>query len=43
MDKKTVLLVDDEVHFLNSIGRVLHKEDYRLLTASGGMEALDIM
>lgn len=43
MDKKTVLLVDDEVHVLNSIGRVLHKEDYRLLTASGGMEALDIM
>lgn len=43
MDKKTVLLVDDEVHVLSSIRRVLHKEDYRLLTASGGMEALDIM
>lgn len=43
MDKKTVLLVDDDAHVLNSIRRVLHKEDYRLLTASGGMEALDIM
>ena len=43
MGKKTVLMVDDEVHILNSIRRVLHKEDYRLLTASSAMEALDIM
>ncbi|MFA6012121.1 MAG: hybrid sensor histidine kinase/response regulator [Desulfobacteraceae bacterium] len=43
MEKKTVLMVDDEVHILNSIRRVLHKEDYQLLTASSAMEALDIM
>ncbi len=40
-DKKhTILCVDDEKNILNSLKRLLRKEDYRLLTASGGKEGL---
>jgi len=38
-----VLCVDDEVNILNSLKRLLRKEDYRLLTASSGQEGLRIL
>lgn len=39
----TVLCVDDDINILNSLKRLLRKEDYILLTASCGAEALSIM
>jgi FixJ family two-component response regulator len=36
----TVLCVDDEKNILNSLKRLLRLEDYRLVTASSGSEAL---
>lgn len=38
----TLLLVDDEENILNSLRRVLRNQPYRLLTANGGDEALEI-
>ena len=38
-----VLLVDDEVSVLNALRCVLRGEDYELLTARNGQEALDII
>ncbi len=45
MDKyeHTVLFVDDEKSVLNSLKRLLRKEEYRILTASGGKDGLKIM
>ena len=43
MTERAVLLVDDEVHILNSLKRLLRTEDYRLLAASGGREGLTIL
>ena len=45
MDKYelTVLFVDDEKSVLNSLKRLLRKEEYRILTASGGKDALKVM
>jgi len=41
-DKKhTILCVDDEKNILNSLKRLLRKEAYRLVTASGGKEGLE--
>ncbi len=41
LDKRhTVLCVDDEKNVLNSLKRLLRKEDYRLVTAFGGEEGL---
>ena len=42
-DKHTVLFVDDEENILNSLKRLLRKEGYRLLTASSGPEALELL
>ncbi|HUW56261.1 MAG TPA: response regulator [Planctomycetota bacterium] len=40
MTEKAALFVDDEVHILNSLIRLLRGEPYRLLTALGGREGL---
>ncbi len=42
-DQACVLCVDDEPNILNSLKRLLRREDYRLLTASSGPSALEIM
>lgn len=38
-----VLLVDDEPRFLVSMGKLLRKHDYNIVTAQSGAEALKIM
>jgi len=43
MSERAVLLVDDEPHILNSLRRLLRKEEYRVLTAQGGEEGLAIL
>ncbi|NPA95297.1 MAG: sigma-54-dependent Fis family transcriptional regulator [Thermodesulfobacteria bacterium] len=43
MTKKTILIVDDEESILDSIGDVLQDEGYRVKTASGGKECLEIL
>lgn len=43
MSEDTILLVDDEASILNALKRALRRESYRLLTASGGPEALEIL
>ena len=43
MSQKKVLFVDDETNILSSLSRLLRKEDYKLLTASGGREALVLL
>ena len=40
---RTVLLVDDDRQVLNSLRRLLRKEDYRLLIAGSGEEGLDLL
>lgn len=39
----TLLLVDDEPYILNSLKRLLRRENYRVLTATSGPEALEIL
>ena len=39
----TILLVDDEASILSSLRRVLRGENYRILTASSGEEALNLL
>jgi response regulator RpfG family c-di-GMP phosphodiesterase len=39
----TILLVDDEKSILNSLKRLLRKEEYKVLTASSGKKGLDIL
>lgn len=39
----TVLCIDDEQNILNALKRLLRKENYRLLTATGGQEGFDIL
>ncbi len=41
--KHTVLCVDDEVNILQTLKRLLRKENYQLLTAASGKEGLDIL
>lgn len=41
--KYTVLCVDDEKNILNSLKRLLRKENYNILTASSGQEGLEIL
>ena len=43
MNTKSVLCVDDETNILRSLQRLLRREDYRVLTAEGGAEALDLL
>ena len=40
---ETILIVDDEKHYPIIIGEVLNEEGYATLTASSGMEALDLI
>lgn len=39
----TLLLVDDEENILSSLRRLLRRDGYRILTASGGQGGLDIL
>ena len=39
----TLLLVDDEPNILNALKRLLRRENYRVLTAASGAEALEIL
>jgi response regulator RpfG family c-di-GMP phosphodiesterase len=39
----TVLCVDDELNILHSLKRLLRRENYRLLTAGSGFEALEML
>ena len=39
----TIFLVDDEQHVLKAMKRLLRNEKYRLLTISGGHEALELI
>lgn len=39
----SVLFVDDEIHILNSLNRLLRKEPYTVITASSGEEGLEIL
>ena len=41
--RHTLLLVDDEKNILQSLKRLLRKENYRLLTASSGEEGLKVL
>jgi response regulator RpfG family c-di-GMP phosphodiesterase len=41
--KHTVLCVDDETNILQSLKRLLRKENYTLLTASSGKEGLELL
>lgn len=38
-----ILLVDDEVNVIRSLRRVFHDENYKIITASSGQEALNIL
>ncbi|MBF0121445.1 MAG: response regulator [Desulfobacterales bacterium] len=42
-NQHTLLVVDDEVHFLNLITRFLENTDYRIETASNGQKALEML
>lgn len=43
MKEKTILLVDDELTILKSLGRDLRSEGYGVITADSGIKALEIM
>ncbi len=43
MNNKTVLVIDDEQSILDAMLRLVHKEDFTLLTALGGKEGLEIL
>ena len=43
MTQQTLLLVDDEISFLNSMVRALRNEPYILMVASNGQDALEIL
>ncbi|MDY0163141.1 response regulator [Desulfobotulus sp.] len=43
MNKACILCVDDEVNILQALRRLLRKEDYCMLTAENGAEALRIL
>lgn len=43
MRNRTTLCVDDETHVLSSLKRLLRNEDYNVVAANGGQEALDVM
>jgi len=39
----TILCVDDEANIINSVKRLVRKDNYQVLTASGGAEALEVL
>src|SRR6185369_3349926 len=41
--QRTVLLVDDEENMISSLKRLLRREGYRILSAGGGSEGLEIL
>jgi len=41
--QRTLLLVDDEPNILSSLARLLRKEGYRIFTANGGQEGLELL
>jgi two-component system, OmpR family, alkaline phosphatase synthesis response regulator PhoP len=41
-DKKTILVVDDEVHILHVVSLKLRNAGYHVLTAQDGREALEV-
>jgi adenylate cyclase len=41
--KHSILLVDDEISITKSLERIFRKEDYKILTASGGKEGLELL
>jgi type II secretory ATPase GspE/PulE/Tfp pilus assembly ATPase PilB-like protein/FixJ family two-component response regulator len=43
MEPYTLLMVDDEPEILNSLKRVFFQENYRILTATSGEEAIQIL
>jgi response regulator RpfG family c-di-GMP phosphodiesterase len=43
MGEHTILFVDDEENILSALKRVLRRENYRIITASSGREALEVM
>jgi YesN/AraC family two-component response regulator len=43
MDQYTILLVDDEPNILKALKRLFRKDHVRILTASNGQEALEII
>lgn len=43
MEGATILLVDDDATFLEVIGSLLETDGHRVLTASNGLEAVDIL
>lgn len=43
MESKSILAVDDDPDLLEMIGMVLATEDYRVLTAMNGKEALEMI
>src|SRR4051812_49173592 len=42
LNKKTILVADDESHILNVVSLKLRNAGYRVLTAQDGQEALDL-
>ncbi|MFZ6871227.1 EAL domain-containing protein [Undibacterium sp. Di27W] len=40
---RSLLLVDDEPNILNALKRLLRKDEYKILTASGGHEGLEVL
>ncbi|MEO7014870.1 MAG: EAL domain-containing protein, partial [Dokdonella sp.] len=42
-DQRTLLLVDDEPHISAALSRMLRRDGYRILVATGGPEALEMM
>lgn len=43
MKERTILLVDDEENILAAMKRVLRREGYRILTAGGGQQGLELL
>ena len=41
--EKTILLVDDEANIIKAIKRLLRRDGYNILTATGGQAGLDIL
>lgn len=41
--QRTLLLVDDETNILAALKRMMRRDNYQILTAGGGQEALDVL